>query len=69
VSQPVTLRHKVSHFVTNCDTLAVCPSDSVLHVDKPFYMDQAELGAWYDKCRGGCCAGHLNECYKNRNRL
>jgi len=51
VSQPVKLRHKVSHFVTNCDIRLSVASDSDLHLElKPFYMGQAEFRAWYDKC-------------------
>ena len=51
MSQPVKLRHKVSHFVTNCDTRLSAASDSDLHLElRPFYVGQAEFRAWYDKC-------------------
>ena len=44
MSQPVKLRHKVSHFVTNRDTRLSAASDSDLHLElKPFTWAKQNL--------------------------
>jgi len=49
VSQPVTLRHKVSHSVT---TVTLAGLLSAVQISSSVTWANQESAEWYDKCRG-----------------
>ena len=70
MSQPVKLRHKVSHFVTNCDTRLSAASDQIfIWNSSRFTWAKQNLEHGMTSAAAAFAPDISNECYKSRNKL